>query len=100
MFFQLLLPVAAICLVLAILKINIDPSSPTITLDFPTLLQSAAVAAANLPAALAPCAAAATGEAGAGACGGGLLFRRVAPVTQSLFWLHSNVPHLYIIPYT
>ena len=82
MVFQLLLPVAAVCLVLAILKINIDPSSPTITLDSPALLQSAPVAAANLPAALAGCAAAtgeAAGSAGGSTCGTGLLFRRVFP---------------------
>ena len=88
MVFQLLLPVAAICLVLAILKVNIDPSSPTIALDFPALLQRAPVAAANLPSALSACAAAAggaAGSAGAGACGDGILFRQAA----SLF-LHGG----------
>ncbi len=53
--FQLLLPVAAICLVLAILKVNIDPSSPTITLNFTDMLQQQPVSVANAPPGLFPC---------------------------------------------
>ena len=77
MLFQLLLPVAAICLVLAILKVNIDPTSPSITLRFTSMLQSAPIAAANLPPSLAACVAAAGAShaAGTDVCGSGPLFR-------------------------
>lgn len=73
--FQLLLPVAAICLVLAILKVNIDPTSPSVTLRFAAMLQVAPVLAANLPPSLGACAVAPGASHAAEACGSGLLFR-------------------------
>ncbi|CAL8463070.1 g2604 [Coccomyxa elongata] len=78
--FQLLLPVAAICLVLAILKVNIDPSSPTITLDFTDMLQQQPVYVANAPPGLSPCIVKGTASAqqDPGPCHNGLHFRPVA----------------------
>ncbi len=75
--FQLLLPVAAICLVLAILKVNIDPSSPTITLKFMDMLQQQPVYVANAPPGLSPCIVKATGSAqqDTGPCRNALHFR-------------------------
>ncbi len=77
MLFQLLLPVAAICLVLAILKVNIDPSSPTITLDFTSMLQRDPVIVANAPLGLAPCIikGAPSDRPDTGPCGSALHFR-------------------------
>jgi hypothetical protein len=75
--FQLLLPVAAICMVLAILKINIDPSSPTITLNFMEMLQGEPVALANAPNGLSPCIQKGSAPIEGGTCASGLHFRWV-----------------------
>lgn len=85
MLFQLLLPVAAICLVLAILKVNIDPSSPTIALDFTTMLQSEPVCLANAPLGLAPCIikGAPAGHPDTGPCGNRLHFRQAPGLSLS-----------------
>ena len=75
MLFQLLLPLAAICLVMAILKININPTSPSITLNFEELLQQEPVITASPPRYMAPCMVAPEAAPASAACAGGLHFR-------------------------
>lgn len=90
--FQLLLPVAAICLVLAILKVNIDPSSPTISLTFSDLLQREPVLVANAPPNLAPCivkVSSSGAQPDTGPCGAALHFRQ-AFVAHSRLVSHSE----------
>ena len=75
MLFQLLLPLVAICFVLAILKININPTSPSIVLSFKDLLQHDPVIVASLPQSFAPCLVDAHAGAARDACPAGLTFR-------------------------
>jgi len=75
MVFSLLLPLVAICLVLAILKININPTSPSIVLNFEDLLQQDPVIVASSPKYLDACLADLEVVSGAAGCPGGLLFR-------------------------
>lgn len=80
MLFQLLLPLAAICLVMAILKININPTSPSIVLNFADLLQQDPIITASPPQYMAPCfrdweAVHGSSSGGGTECAGGLQFR-------------------------
>lgn len=75
MVFQLLLPLVAICFVLAILKININPTSPTITLNFGKLLQQDPVIVACPPPYLGPCLTELGAVPSSDTCSGGLHFR-------------------------
>jgi hypothetical protein len=77
MLFQLLLPLAAICFVLAILKININPTSPSITLSFGYLLQHDPVIVAGAPPYLDPCRVDLGALPSETTCQGGLHFRCV-----------------------
>ena len=70
-----LLPLAAICLVMAILKININPTSPSIVLNFADLLQQDPVITANPPQYMAPCIWESEAAPAGAACAGGLHFR-------------------------
>ena len=75
MLFQLLLPLAAICLVMAILKININPTSPSIVLEFANLLQQDPVITASPPQYMAPCFVDSEAVRSSTECAGGLHFR-------------------------
>ena len=75
MLFQLLLPLVAICFVLAILKININPTSPSIVLSFKDLLQQDPVIVASPPQYLTHCIVDAPVGAAHDACAAGLTFR-------------------------
>ena len=75
MVFSLLLPLVAICLVLAILKININPTSPSIVLNFEDLLKQDPVIVASPPKYLGACLVDSELVSGAAACSAGLLFR-------------------------
>lgn len=79
MLFQLLLPLAAICLVMAILKININPTSPSIVLNLADLLQQDPVIAASPPQYMAPCIVESKAASVGAACTGGLHFRCAPP---------------------
>ena len=52
---SLVLPICAICLVMLILKINIDPSTRTMLLDLSVPPQTDPISALNLPPSLAAC---------------------------------------------
>lgn len=56
MAFILLVPLLAVSLVMLILSINIDPTSPTMTLRLDGMLPSPSIALANAPPPLAHCA--------------------------------------------
>ena len=73
--FQMLLPLAAICLVMAILKININPTSPSIVLNFVDLLQQDPLITASPPQYMLPCIVEAEAAPASAACAGGLHFR-------------------------
>ena len=73
--FSLLLPLVAICFVLAILKININPTSPSIVLNFEDLLQQDPVIIASPPKYLDACLVDSEAVSGAAACPAGLHFR-------------------------
>ena len=75
MLFQLLLPLVAICFVLAILKININPTSPSIVLSFKDLLQQDPVIVASPPQHFASCLVDARAGAAHDACPACLTFR-------------------------
>lgn len=75
MLFQLLLPLVAICFVLAILKININPTSPSITLNFGDLLQRDPVIVAGAPSYLDSCHVDLGTLPSEATCQGGLHFR-------------------------
>ena len=82
MLFQLLLPLVAICFVLAILKININPTSPSIMLNFGDLLQQDPVIVAGAPSYLDPCRVDLGALPSEATCQGGLHFR----CAMSLYW--------------
>ena len=71
----LVLPVLAIGLVMCILQINIDPSSPTMPLDLASL-QSQPLSALNLPPSLVPCNASTLYTSPQSGCRGSLAFRQ------------------------
>ena len=97
----MLLPLAAICLVMAILKININPTSPSIVLNFADLLQRDPVITASPPQYMLPCVVESEAVPASAACAGGLRFR-CAPARDrfaySYTWLPIH-PMLHGLPY-
>lgn len=81
--FLLLLPIASIALVMLILTVNIDPSSPTMTLRLESMLDSPTITVAATPPSLAACLQA-SGGAGPSNCTGGHTFLEAPNITDSL----------------
>ena len=79
--FLLLLPVVAVALVMLILTVNIDPTSPTLTARLEPMLDNPTISVAAPPPLLAACMALERG--GPGSCTGGHTFLQVTNVTDS-----------------
>ena len=79
MAFIVLVPLIAVSLVMLILSINIDPTSPTMTLRLEDMLPGAKIALSQAPEPLASC----TAEGGL-ACGGGHAFEAWLAGSSSL----------------
>ena len=79
--FLLLLPVVAVALVMLILTVNIDPTSPTMTARLDSMLDNPLISVAAPPPLLSACLALERG--GSGSCTGGHAFLQVPNVTDS-----------------
>ena len=78
--FLLLLPVVTVALVMLILTVNIDPTSPTMTAGLDTMLDNPVITVAGAPPLLSACLAL---EPGLGPCTGAHSYLQVPNVTDS-----------------
>lgn len=69
------LPVVVICLVMLILKLNIDPSTQTMLLDLSVPPQTHPLSASNLPPSIEACNGSGLYMGGVSSCSGGYAFR-------------------------